>query len=97
MVGPWCDAIMGCLECRKRQLCVADEAYFGTVLSFKLGGHMEGHFTGDSAMAMLAPGQGVPVEDVDVEMLVQARGATTNTSRLPLYMGPRQPCHAKER
>ena len=78
-------------------MCVADEAYIGTVLSYKLGGRMEGQVSGESAMAMLAPGQGVPVEDVDVEMLVQARGATTNTSRLPLYNGPGQPCHAKER
>lgn len=85
------------VPCRKRQLCVADESYFGTLLSSKLGGQLDGAFSEDMALAMLVAGEGVPAEDIDVDLLVQIRGRTMNTSRLPKYEDHKAECHARER
>ncbi len=76
---------------------MADESYFGTLLSSKLGGQLEGSFTDDMALAMLVAGVGVPAEEIDVDLLGQIRGRTMNTSRLPHYEDHKAECHARER
>ena len=49
--------------------CIADESYFGTLLSSKLEGMLEGGLTDDIAMAMLRGGDGIYAQDIDLELV----------------------------
>ena len=49
--------------------CIADESYFGTLLSSKLMGEVEGELTDDIAMAMLRGGDGIYAQDIDLELV----------------------------
>ena len=48
-------------------------------------------------MAPVQDGDGVPSENIDTELLIQIRGSTTNTSRIPWYHFHQAECHAVER
>ena len=49
--------------------CIADESYFGTLLSSKLEGVVESGLTDDIAMAMLRGGDGIYAQDIDLELV----------------------------
>ena len=83
--------------CARMGLCVKDEGYFGTVLSYKPG-HAKEHVSDDSAVAMLAPAEGAPEADISAELLMQIRGTPGRNSSLPMYyQGSAEHCRANER
>lgn len=83
--------------CRHKPWCVSDEQYIGTLLSWKLGDQVRFGYTDDMALALLKGGAGIPPEDIDVEFILQARGATANISRLYGFQDHLGECHAVER
>lgn len=48
-------------------------------------------------MAPVQDGHGVPPEDVDTDLLIQIRGSSANTSRIPKYHFSRGQCRAVEK
>lgn len=78
--------------------CVSDEQYIGTLLSWKVGAdNMDGVVIKDSAMAMVAPALGVPVDDVDMELLIEVRGSRSNLTHVKEFHDKDGECHASER
>ncbi|BDA44694.1 probable glycosyltransferase BC10 [Coccomyxa sp. Obi] len=82
---------------RHQVWCISDEQYIGTLLSWKLGDRIEHEYCDDLAMALVANGVGIPVESIDVELLMQIRGSTANLSRIPWFQDHHGECHAVER
>ncbi len=82
---------------RRRTWCIPDEQYFGTLLSWKLEDDLAWQYTNDLAMAPVHDGDGVPPDQINTELLIQIRGSTLDTSRVPQYHIRHGECHAVER